>query len=62
MTNERKAELFHEMLVWIYDHTKGYGIDEYIGALSNCGFTQDEIREDLSDFLDEDELKEIFED
>lgn len=60
MTNKRKAELFQDMLEWIYDHTEGYGIEEYICALQNCGFTEDEIREDLLNFLDSEEIDKAF--
>ena len=48
MTDERKAELFDEAITWIWEHTEGYGKEEYVNALEHIGFTDEEIEEELS--------------
>ena len=50
MTDNRKAELFQGALEWIWDHTEGYGIEEYVIALEHIGFTTEEIQKHLSSF------------
>ena len=47
MTPERKAELFDNAIIWIWEHTEGYDKEEYIGALEHIGFTPEEIEEEL---------------
>lgn len=47
MTDERKIELFDNLLTWIWAHTEGYGKIEYVTALENIGYTPEEIQEEL---------------
>lgn len=47
MTNERKLKLFKSALNWVFYHTEGYGKEEYVNALKEIGFTEDEIKEEL---------------
>lgn len=46
-TNEksRDRELFEEAVQWIWEHTIGFGEDEYIKALKSIGMTDSEIKE-----------------
>lgn len=62
MTNERKQELFDNLLGWVYDHTETFGVCEYVSALKKCGFTREEIKEDLLGFLDEAETRDVLSD
>jgi hypothetical protein len=57
MTGERKIELFDEVLGWIWMHTEAEGKEEYVRALKQLGFTEEEIVEELSncDFDEEDD-------
>lgn len=58
MTNERKAKLFHGAMDWIWEHTEGYGKEEYVCALQHIGFTREEVQEELSNCcFDEDECE-----
>lgn len=56
MTNERKAELFDKAIEWIWDHSEGYDVQEYLRALKHIGYTQAEILEEIvnNNFDDED--------
>lgn len=67
MTTERKAELFDNAILWIFEHTEGYGIEEYARALENIGCTEEEISEQLNlcsvcENLKYKTVKEIFRD
>ena len=48
MTDERKLKLFDQAITWIWEHTEGYGKKDYIDALENIGFTDEEIQEELA--------------
>jgi hypothetical protein len=56
MTNARKAELFDKAIEWIWDHSEGYDVQEYLRALKHIGYTQEEILEEIANnnFDDED--------
>ena len=46
----RTKELLYEALGWIYEHTRGFGEDEFIRALTHMGLTSEEIRHVLVKF------------
>lgn len=62
MTTERKAELFDNAILWIFEHTEGYGIEEYSRALKNIGFTDEEIKKQINCYggLNYQTVKELF--
>lgn len=67
MVNERKFELFDNAMLWIFEHTEGYGVEEYVRALKNIGFTAEEIKEQINlcgacEVLKYETVKEIFRD
>lgn len=67
MINERKAKLFNNALLWIFEHTEGYGLEEYMRALENIGFTAEEINEQINlcgacETLKYETVKKIFRD
>ena len=56
MTDTRKAELFDKAIEWIWDHSEGYDVQEYLKALKHIGYTKEEILEEIANnnFDDED--------
>ena len=48
MTNERKIELFDNAIGWIWDHSEGYDVQEYLRAHKHIGYTQEEILEEIA--------------
>lgn len=58
MTPERKAELFDKAITWIWEHTENFGMDAYISALKEVGYTKEEITEELISCNFDDEHKE----
>ena len=61
MTNERKSELFNKAIDWVWEHTEGYGVSEYLNALKHIGYTQEEILEEIvNNNFDDDYNEEEF--
>lgn len=48
MDESRAIKLLQQALCWIYEHTEGYGEDEYVRALRHIGMSEQEIQEQLS--------------
>jgi hypothetical protein len=58
MTPERKAELFDRAIAWIWEHTENFGMQAYISALNEVGYTKEEITDELvSCNFDDEEVK-----
>ena len=49
MTNERKAELFDNAMMWIYEHTGEFDIISYAFACANIGMSREEIDNELAE-------------
>ena len=49
MTDERKAELFDEAMMWIYGQTGESDIIDYAIACQTIGMTRDEIDNELAE-------------
>jgi hypothetical protein len=58
MTNERKAELFDHAISWIWEHTNGYGSEEYARALFKIGYTREEIENELFECVYDEDVVE----
>ena len=61
MTDERKSELFDNAITWIWAHTENFGMETYILALKEVGYTQEEITEELTSCNFDDEHNDDFE-
>ena len=45
MSDERVRKLLSNAIDWIYEHTTGFGEDEFIRALKHIGMSEDEINQ-----------------
>lgn len=51
MSDSRVRELFSNAIDWIYEHTEGFGNDEFVRALRHIGMSEDEIYAVVSELL-----------
>ena len=58
MTNERKAELFDKAMGWIFRQLSYADEIEYVDALEEIGFTDEEITEEMAEIFADDEEEE----
>ena len=49
--SDRKIELFDNMLAWIFNHTTNQEAEEYVNALKQIGFTEEETKEEMNNIV-----------